>query len=587
MDIKNALRTIKKSKKLMIPNQLVTEWGEAILEDSSSVWMEYPRPQLVRRSYVNLNGWWNYAFTSSQVRPVEYDGEILVPFSPESYLSGVGRTLLPYECLWYVKKVTLDEIPENERCILNFGAVDQIARVYVNHCLVGEHIGGYLPFSFEVTNYLVAGDNEICIMVKDSTDTSWHSRGKQKMDHGGMFYTPQSGIWQTVWLEWVPKVYLEKLKVTPLFDSNKVRIEMRFSQKGIAKQIEIVEGKEVIAKAVTKRDAVELEIHVPREWSPEQPFLYGIAIKSGEDFVKSYFAMRKVSVGKDSNGISRILLNNKPYFMNGLLDQGYWPDGLMTAPSDQALIADITEMKKLGFNTLRKHCKIEQARWYYHCDRLGMLVWQDMVNGGEAYQMGLVTYLPTVFTQMHRLVKDCFYEITSRKNEDGRRQWIKECRETVKWLRNFPSIVVWVPFNEGWGQFDSKRVYQIIRKLDKTRLIDHASGWFDQGCGDLKSVHNYFRKLTVKPEKRPFVLSEYGGYSCHIKNHSYSDQVYGYRKYGKTEELNHAIKELEKERQQLIKQGLAAAIYTQVSDVEEEVNGILTYDRKINKWEDL
>jgi beta-galactosidase/beta-glucuronidase len=313
-----------------------------------------------------------------------------------------------------------------------------------------------------------------------------------------------------------------------------------------------------------------------------------MVIAVGEDRIETYFAMRVVEIQTDSDGIPRIYLNHKHYFQNGILDQGYWPDGLYTAPSDEALIFDIQKAKELGFNMIRKHIKIEPLRWYYHCDRLGVLVWQDMVNGGEKYNELIVGYLPTLFPSSAKMLKDKHYRLFGRKNAEGRKEWVKECEETVEHLYNCPSIVVWVPFNEAWGQFDAKKIYARLKEMDKTRLIDHASGWFDQNCGDFKSIHNYFHKLKIKPGKRPIVLSEFGGFACYIKEHSYSWQIYGYRIYLNEEDLNKDYQKMFAEDiTELKKNGLCAAVYTQISDVEDEVNGLFTYDRKICKVKPL
>lgn len=328
-----------------------------------------------------------------------------------------------------------------------------------------------------------------------------------------------------------------------------------------------------------------MTIKIPNRisWSPENPFLYQMKITMGMDHVESYFAMRKIAVVKDNEGIPRLQLNNENYFQNGVLDQGYWPDGLYTAPSDEAMIYDIKTMKELGFNMIRKHIKIEPLRWYYHCDRLGMLVWQDMVNGGEEYRMSYVSYLPTILKRATRM-EDHKYRKTSRTNKRGREEWTDECKKTVQHLYNCPCIVTWVPFNEGWGQFDSLEAVTAIRTIDKTRLVDHASGWFDQGGGDFKSVHNYFKKLTVDLDQRAFVISEFGGYACLVEHHSYSSQIYGYRRFDHLDQLNHSYQKLYKEEvQPLIEKGLSAVVYTQLSDVEDEVNGLMTYDRKVVK----
>jgi hypothetical protein len=322
------------------------------------------------------------------------------------------------------------------------------------------------------------------------------------------------------------------------------------------------------------------EVH---PWSPEDPFLYELIIRAGEDRILSYFAMRKFSVGVDERGHPCICLNNRPYFLHGVLDQGYWPESLYTPPSDAAMVFDITEMKKLGFNMLRKHAKVEPMRWYYHCDRIGMVVWQDMINGGEPIDLMRFCYLPTVFPAMTTRVKDRFYRFFGRSDRLARVQWEKECMEMVDQLYSCPCIGMWVPFNEGWGQFDSLRISERIRKADPTRLVDHASGWFDQGGGDVRSEHNYFRRLRVHRDRRPFVLSEYGGYSCRIPEHSTASAVYGYHSCQTREEFSDAFWKLQKKRRSLQEAGLSAAVYTQVCDVEDEMNGLYTYDRKICK----
>jgi len=475
-------------------------------------------------------------------------------------------------------------------------------------------MGGYLPFSIDLTGEIVKGENILILKVSDDSDTSYHSRGKQKLDRGGMFYTAQSGIWQTVWMEWVPMIYIESIKITPLvlqsavevniFINNRIISDIRREDKDSSKKISdgVTSGKiesiefhiDVYAKGtlIKSLSSEYPNVIIPLSnfeyWSPEKPFLYDMVITAGEDRVESYFAMRIVDIKMDSDGIPRIHLNHKPYFQNGILDQGYWPDGLYTPPSDEALIFDILKVKELGFNMIRKHIKIEPLRWYYHCDRLGVLVWQDMVNGGEKYNELIVGYLPTLFPFAAKMLKDKHYRFFGRKNEKGRMEWLKECEEMVEHLYNCPSIVVWVPFNEAWGQFDANKVYVKLKEIDKTRLVDHASGWYDQKCGDFKSIHNYFHKLKIKPEKRPIVLSEFGGFACYIKEHSYSWQIYGYRIYMNEEDLNKDFQKMfAQDITELKKKGLCAAVYTQLSDVEDEVNGLFTYDRKICKVKPL
>lgn len=319
-------------------------------------------------------------------------------------------------------------------------------------------------------------------------------------------------------------------------------------------------------------------------WTPEHPYLYPLSVEAGEDHVESYFAMRTVDACRDEKGIPRFCLNHEPVFLNGVLDQGYWPDGLMTAPADEAFVYDICFAKSLGFNMIRKHIKVEPLRWYYHCDRLGIIVWQDMVNGGSSYNIPLVSYLVTVLPFMGKRVRDDHYRLLSRESREGREEWERECHDTVKHLKGVPSIAIWGLFNEGWGQFDSARITDDIRAQDPTRLIDSASGWFDQGAGDFRSVHNYFRKLKVeKSPDRIFAITEYGGLSCQVKGHASTESVYGYQKFDTPEEMERRFLELRATVESLICQGLSAAVYTQLSDIEEEVNGLVTYDRKFVK----
>jgi len=590
--LKDAIRTMLFKNKLTGYNQLMTKWGEEL--DVENVLAEYPRPQLVRDNYTILNGYWNYSITEGDIRPENFDGKILVPFSPESILSGVNRQLKPNQTLWYEREFYIGKIPDNKLCILHFGAVDQSCKVYINKELVGEHTGGYLPFSIDITRYIKNGTNLLTVSVTDKSDTSYHSRGKQKLKRGGMFYTAQSGIWQTVWMEWVPSLYIRNLRITPIMKENLVRIEIMMNDDFLPENadnavfyVNIYDKYKLLATASSSVPVINISFSDYIPWSPENPYLYDLMITVGEDRVWSYFAMRMVEIQNDEKGIPRIYLNGKPYFQKGLLDQGYWPDGLYTPPSDEALVYDIMKAKELGFNMLRKHLKIEPLRWYYHCDRLGMLVWQDMVNGGDEYNMILVGYIPTAFPGFARHFKDHHYRWLARKSKACREEWIKECTQTVELLYNRPSVIVWVLFNEAWGQFDSVRAYEMVKELDPGRLVDHASGWFDQGCGDFISIHNYFHPLKVKPHKYPTVLSEYGGYAYYVKDHSYSLFVYGYRLYASQKDFIKAYKELDEKVNKLIEQGLAAAVYTQLSDVEDEVNGLLTYDRKICKLEGM
>lgn len=583
MNLKNAVKTLSLHKKKTKTQQLATPWSNAA--DSEIPVNDYPRPQFRRSDWTCLNGRWQYAFTDTRSRPSRFDGTILVPFSPESVLSGVGRQLKPNEYLWYRRTFPVQAAEPGTRLLLHFQAVDQICCVWVNGKYQGTHYGGYLPFTFDITDDVSPGSNSIILRINDSSDTGWMSRGKQKLHPGGMFYTAQSGIWQTVWLESVPEAYIQDVRITPDLDNSSVcfRFFTAAAADPCPKKVSIYSDGELIYSGETQTDSLTAVLDDVRPWSPEDPFLYDVHFTMGIDEADSYFAMRKISVGRDEQNIPRIFLNNSPYFQNGVLDQGYWPDGLYTAPCDDALIQDILSMKEAGFNMIRKHIKVESLRWYYHCDRLGMLVWQDMVNGGGRTFMPLMCYLPTLIPGITYHLKDSLHPLFSRQDRQGREHWLKECAQTVAHLYNCPCIVMWVPFNEGWGQFNSLGVTDLIRSLDPSRLIDHASGWYDQKGGDVKSVHNYFRNLYVQTEERPFVLSEYGGITCAVPGHMYSSQSYGYQKCQSAEEFKAAYRDIQNRIQALEKEGLCAAVYTQLSDVEEEINGIWTYDRMVNK----
>ncbi len=554
--------------------QLMTVWGETL--DPNHVLQEYPRPQLVRGDYHNLNGYWDYAICETDAQPEKYDGRILVPFSPEAPLSGVGRTLRAGQTLWYRR--LLDAAPqEGKRLLLHIGAADQRARVYLNGTLLGSHIGGYTAFTVELTQALRQEENELLIAVQDETEQSPLSRGKQKTKRGGIWYTPQSGIWQTVWMEWVPQTYITGLRITPDAAAGSVRLTVESEQDKIC----YVHFQGRRTGGYTNRE-MNLTVAEPELWTPENPKLYDFSVQLGEDSVESYFALRSTGVGTDEQGRSCLLLNGRPYYQSGVLDQGYWPDGLYTAPSDEALIYDIQLMKDMGFNMLRKHIKIEPMRWYYHCDRLGMLVWQDMMNGGGSYDP-LVISAPLV---THRHLRDDRYRRFARADAEGRALYYAELDELVHQLYNCPCIVTWVPFNEGWGQFDAAEAVRRIEAADKTRVIDHASGWHDQKLGALQSLHVYFYPYRFRPDRlgRAVVLSEFGGYQLPLAGHTWNDANFGYRAFRTREALEAAFEKLY--RGQIIpaaQQGLAASIYTQLSDVEDEVNGFVTYDRKVVK----
>lgn len=667
MKIKEMLGTLQPGKKQEKPAQLWTKWGEEVKKECEALdyvpLPEYPRPQMRREDYTVLNGWWEYRIASFSW------GKILVPFSPESVLSGVSRQLQPDEELWYRRNVQISEDEyqthraKKDRLLLQFGAVDQECRVYWNDHLVGSHRGGYLAFTMEVTEFVRPGANELQVICTDESDTGAEARGKQKLQPGGMFYTTQSGIWQTVWMEWVPRRSVEWIKIMPQPDEGVVRIRVRVSAQGqsaellntensiekfqtenvesdkdgtqkrnvneteknratknsdlnkenadmgsesitctyMPEQIFIMisyeeneEEKQQISCIPSRRGAgwtdydAAITIQNAKLWSPEHPFLYDLEIRAGEDRVKSYFAMRTFSVEADENGIPRFCLNHQPYFLNGVLDQGYWPEGLYTAPSDEALVSDIERMKECGFRLLRKHCKLEPMRWYYHCDRLGMLVWQDMVNGGETYDMNRICYLPTLLHSFQAR-KGYSEAACGRKDRAGCEAWKRDCIQTVRQLFNVVSLAGWVIFNEGWGQFDTKEMTALVKKLDGSRPVDAASGWFDFGGGDYRSEHNYFFKLQVpkkwkkNPGGRAFVISEYGGLTLKIPGHIWKEQSYGYGKLSSQAEFQEQFRKLQEEIRALEKEGLSGAIYTQVSDIEEEINGIYTYDRRVRK----
>ncbi|MBR3553178.1 MAG: glycoside hydrolase family 2 [Clostridia bacterium] len=552
---------------------------------------EYPRPQMVRDAWLSLNGMFEYAVAPERVDWCEtYDGEIRVPFAIESCLSGVCRRLRADERLWYRKRFTLPDLFTGKRVLLHFGAVDWQCSVYVNHTLVTEHTGGYCPFFADVTDALQSGENELVVKVFDPTDDGWQNRGKQAGKSHGFWYTATSGIWQTVWLEAVPQAYVKGYRLTPDIDDGVLKIETDTVGEG-ALHIKVLDGDAVVAEQdLSASDTVA--IPDAKLWSPETPFLYDFILTFGEDRVQGYFGMRKFSIG-DHGGYPRLFLNNKPYFQCGLLDQGYWSDGGLTPPTDEAMIYDIQTMKDLGFNMLRKHIKVEPARWYYHCDRLGMIVWQDMVSGGKALNLvhaGVIPNIqgflsPFVYTSL----KDNKYALFHRDRIEWRVQFEEELFEMMDALYNVPSIGCWVPFNEGWGQFDAKRIGDAVKAKDPTRIVDHASGWYDQKGHDLRSIHRYIFPVTVpKGDGRPFVLSEYGGYSQTIDGHVWNkSKSFGYQMYRSKETLTKAFVKLH-EHQVIpaIKKGLSATVYTQVSDVEFEVNGLLTYDRELVKLDE-
>ena len=558
---------------------------------------EYPRPAMRRDSCEILNGPWQYAITQTAEYPAAWQGSILVPYSPEAPASGVNRTLQPGQWLHY-HRLFAPPAGEGGRVLLHFGAVDYACAVQINGHLAGGHRGGYWPFTLDITDLLNGtGRNSLWVAVQDPTGHGTQARGKQTLKPGGMFYPAQSGIWQTVWLERVPDNYIQTLTVTPDYDARTVTVRVHTAKPGGAVNLwaMVRAGGVTIAEDWGSDEADqdgEVTLNIPEEhffpWSPDTPFLYDLTVGTNQgeeaefDTVHSYFALRKWSCAPDAHGVLRFCLNDKPILLNGLLDQGYWPEGLYTPPSDAAVERELSEVKALGFNLLRKHAKIEPQRWYYHCDRLGLIVWQDIVNGGSAYNLWFVTYLTNALQPLLRRFPDgkAAYSLLSRAKPAGREEYAHELADTVQALRCHPCIACWVPFNEGWGQFDAGKAVQALRTLDGTRLVDEASGWFDQGGGDVHSLHNYFYPLRIRPQKRTVALSEYGGIAWPMPGHEPPRKTYGYGTAKDRQELTARYKKLQlKTVLPQLEKGLSALVYTQLTDVEDEVNGLFTYDR--------
>lgn len=557
-------------------------------EVSDTPLAEYPRPQFARDSYITLNGKWDYAILrKSENFNGNYQGKILVPFSPEALLSGLpeGTLVTPNDALYYHRTFNVPADFIKSTTLLHFDAVDFECKVTLNGKTVGEHSGGYMPFAFDVSNAIQAGENDIKLVVTDPTDTSYHTHAKQSTKRGGIWYTPQSGIWQSVWLESMPAVHLKDVTIIPDIDNDLLKLKFDKSTDAPVEIIVLDEGK-VMTTAVCEGDEIDVPLADYELWSPENPKLYDLAFKIGDDTIKSYFGMRKFSWVTDEKGFKRMGLNNKPYFHTGVLDQGYWSDGMLTPPSNAALEYDVKLVKSMGFNMIRKHIKIEPLRWYYHCDKEGILVWQDMVTGGTKYKMMYIGIL--AFLEIH--IKDdneTAYKRLARQDKEGREEFENEIRTTMNYLKNCVSLSTWVAFNEGWGQFDSVRITKEMKAIDPTRLIDSVSGWNDQGKGtsDTKSMHIYFKPIRMPKDERCLLLSEFGGYSIKTQGHVFSPhKSFGYRIYKSPEKFAEAYKKLfEKHIIPNIDKGLSATVYTQVSDVEEEINGLVTYDRKVIK----
>ncbi len=589
---------------------LVTPWGEAL--DTDHVLEEHPNPQFARAEYRVLNGRWECAFAASGHEPTgdleavvreatqpaaeAFDREIVVPFSPEAPLSGVNRQLQPDELLWCRRSFEAPALA-GRRLLLHFQAVDYACAVHVNGTLAGAHVGGYTPSAFDITELVVDGANELAVCVADPSEFGGRLRGKQRFDRGDIWYTAQSGMWQTVWMETVPASFIESVRIEPDAKTGILAIGARLSASASAQsrfRVEVFDGADAaIVTAECEADsptcALAVRIPDPHLWSPDDPHLYRLRFTFGDDAVESYCAFRTVEMGRDAKGHARVLLNGKPLFIKGVLDQAYWSDGLMTAPADEALVFDIEAMRACGFNLMRKHIKVESARWYYHCDRLGMLVLQDMVSGGAPdIRLWEWSYKPTLFKLSWSHMRDdtpANQEKLGAGDAGYREEWTRTCRETVELLFNHPCIIGWSLMNEAWGQFDARKACEMVRALDPTRVVDAVSGWYDQGCGDFKSQHNYFRDLRVWPCRRgrAYFVSEFGGLTHRVDGHSALDEAYGYEPFDDRGEWRQAVRTLLAHMDALEGRGLAGYVYTQVSDIEEETNGILTYDRRINK----
>ncbi len=535
---------------------LETPWTSDVSPEQ--VWSEYPRPQMVRPHWTNLNGLWDYAIVGKDAgKPNSWDGQVLVPFAVESALSGVKKAVQPDQRLWYRCTFAQPTIENGQRLLLHFGAVDWQCTLWINGTKVGDHTGGYDPFSFDITTNVKAGDNELVLSVYDPTDTGYQPRGKQVLKPGGIMYTAVTGIWQTVWLEVVPANYIESLKIVPNVDRGVVTVTVNASNSDKVELTAMADGLVVATKQGPVGKALDLPIPEARLWSSDSPFLYDLKVtllQGGRpvDAVTSYFGMRKIDVAPDEDGILRLKLNNEVLFQYGPLDQGWWPDGLYTPATDEAMQYDIAMTKKFGMNMARKHVKVECARWYYWCDKLGLLVWQDMPSGDAP------------------------------RSDESKANYRRELKAMIDAFHNFPSIVMWVPFNEGWGQYDTPEVVKWVQEYDPTRPVNEASGWTDRGSGDVSDMHSYPGPGMRPVEKdRVVVLGEFGGLGMPVKGHTWqAEKNWGYVSYQTQEDLTDAYVNLLTQMRPLIGQGLSAAVYTQTSDVEIEVNGLMTYDRK-------
>lgn len=564
-------------------DKIRTSWAEHL--DPAKCHQEYPRPQMVRDMWKNLNGLWDYAITAdSETPPLNYDGKILVPFAVESALSGVGKIVGPDNVLWYRTIITIPPEMKGKNILLHFGAVDWQSDIFIDGVKVGSHQGGYDPFYFDITSFVKArGSHKLELRVKDPVDEGPQPRGKQVSKPGGIWYTSVTGIWQTVWIEAVPSTYIRSIKQTPDIDKQVLNIDVAMENKepGDIIRISAWDGDRMISQTSSQiGEGLALDVNNPRLWSPDDPFLYDLKVSIVRnnkviDEIKGYFAMRKISLMPDSKGILRIMLNNRFVFQYGTLDQGWWPDGLYTAPDDESLLFDIVKTKEMGFNMIRKHVKVEPARWYYHCDRTGMIVWQDMPSGdlgGNQWNSN-----PGLEGGSEKI-----------RTENSEKIYRTEWNAIIESLYNFPCILIWVPFNEAWGQFKTQEITTLTMRKDPSRLVNSASGGNFYEAGHILDLHNYPGPVMARPEifgpRQALVLGEFGGLGLPIENHTWLDKNnWGYRTFRDADTLFTAYSGYLERVVQFIDRGLSAAIYTQTTDVEIETNGLLTYDRKVVK----
>jgi hypothetical protein len=561
-------------------NRIKTRWAEIL--DPQNVLPEYPRPVLERKEWKNMNGLWEYAvLPAGKAEPDAFDGKILVPFAIESGLSGIQKEVGKDNELWYRRTFTVPSAWKNKNVILHFGAVDWKTDVFINDIKVGTHTGGYTPFCFDITPFLKSGEQKIVVKVWDGTDSGYQPRGKQVSRPEGIWYTPVTGIWQTVWLEPVNEKHIVSIKTVPDVDKSRISVDVHTAnaQPADVVEVKILEAGQVLATAkAVSGQTLELNVPDAKLWSPETPFLYDMEIKLYSkgvevDRVKSYCAMRKISVKRDANGIVRIQINNKNNFQYGLLDQGWWPDGLYTAPSDEALAYDIQKAKDFGFNMIRKHVKVEPARWYTHCDRLGILVWQDMPSGDRSPQW-----------QNHNYFDGAELKRSPESEANFRKEW----KEIIDYLYSYPSIVVWVPFNEAWGQFKTTEIAEWTKAYDPSRLVNPASGGNFYPAGDILDLHHYpAPDLYLYDAGRVNVLGEYGGIGLALQDHLWQpDRNWGYVQFKNFGEVTDEYIRFANQLKPLVERGFSAAVYTQTTDVEIEVNGLMTYDRKVIKMDE-